>query len=384
MYDKATGSAHRPGAEGWWREEGEGFVKINRYGMRDDREISKNKSPGMYRIAILGDSFAEAFQVDVRDTFWRVLENKLNACFAFDGKKAEVLNFGVAGYSTAQELATLRSKVWDFQPDMVLLAFLSGNDVRDNHPALCQTNTAIFFTFKDGSLSLDNALLHSLAFRVKSSHPYQQLANILDHFCLYQFAKKIRRSYLLLFKTPSPKLNPAYTRAESGKATVNPGSAASGPAGKQAVMNIGLDNHIYFSPQSQEWDEAWRITEALIEQMHKDVMERGAKFLLVSLANGIQVNPDPKVRDAFAKTIGSGDLLYPDRRIESFAVAHGIDAIILAPIMQKHAEQTKQYFHGFPNTIMGGGHWNEKGHRIAGEIIAEYLCNQEMTKSVIK
>ncbi len=213
-YDKAAGSAHRPGAEGWWREEGEGFVKINRYGMRDDREISREKPSGVYRIAVLGDSFAEAFQVDVRDAFWRILENKLNACAAFDGKKVEVLNFGVAGYATAQELLTLRSRVWGFHPDMVLLAFLSGNDVRDNHASLSPLDSRPFFLLKDGSLSLDTALFQSPSFRFKSSPLYERIAAVLDCFRLYQFVKKTQRDFIVRQQAPSSKKRPAQTGSE--------------------------------------------------------------------------------------------------------------------------------------------------------------------------
>jgi hypothetical protein len=381
MYDKAVGSVHRPGAEGWWREEGEGFVKINSHGMRDDREISKEKPSGVYRIAVLGDSYAEAFQVDVRDTFCRVMENKLNACVAFVDKKVEVLNFGVAGYATVQELLTLRSRVWDFEPDMVVLAFLPGNDVRDNHPALHQGPPGAFFILRNGSLLQDNTFFRSPAFRFKSSYMYQQLVSLLDRFRLYQFVKKAQRSLLLLFQTVAPGHLPAQTHSAAGKTDIPPDAAMPDTAGVQAGSARGLDNQIYYPPASKEWVEAWRITEALIRQIHGEVIERGAKFLLVTLTNGIQVHPDPRERNAFAESLGCDDLLYPDRRIASFAAAHGMQALMLAPIMQNQAEQTQQYLHGFPNTRMGAGHWNEKGHRIAGEAIAHYLCDSESDKN---
>ncbi len=30
--------------------------------------------------------------------------------------------------------------------------------------------------------------------------------------------------------------------------------------------------------------------------------------------------------------------------------------------------------HGFKNTAMGRGHWNEEGHRFAGEILVNEIC----------
>jgi len=72
--------------------------------------------------------------VPVENTFWAVMEDRLKGCNAFAGKQIEVLNFGVSGYGTAQELLSLRQDVWDYQPDMVLLAVTTGNDISDNSP----------------------------------------------------------------------------------------------------------------------------------------------------------------------------------------------------------------------------------------------------------
>src|SRR3989441_7863444 len=103
--DESRGYALRPGMEGWYRKEGQAFVRINSDGLRD-REHSKAKSGGTFRIAVLGDSYPEALPVGMEDAFWAVMERKLNECGAFDGKKIEVINFGVSGYGTAQEFIT--------------------------------------------------------------------------------------------------------------------------------------------------------------------------------------------------------------------------------------------------------------------------------------
>ena len=52
-----------------------------------------------------GDSFAEALQVPMEDTFWAILEREIKECTAVAGREPEV-NFGVSGYGTAQELIT--------------------------------------------------------------------------------------------------------------------------------------------------------------------------------------------------------------------------------------------------------------------------------------
>jgi hypothetical protein len=48
--------------------------------------------------------------------------------------------------------------------------------------------------------------------------------------------------------------------------------------------------------------------------------------------------------------------------------------IPLAIAMSEAAERTKAFFHGFPNTAPGVGHWNQSGHSVAGQIMAREIC----------
>ena len=74
--DPERGWSLRPGAEGWWRKEGLAYVRISSAGLRDV-EHALAKPPGHLRIAVLGDSCAEALQVPVGQTFWKLLEGRL-------------------------------------------------------------------------------------------------------------------------------------------------------------------------------------------------------------------------------------------------------------------------------------------------------------------
>src|SRR5437660_1889096 len=131
MSDWDRGVVLRPGAEGWWTKEGGAYVRINSDGLRD-REHAKAKPANTVRIAVLGDSYAEALQVPMRKKFWATMEAKLRECKPLQGQNVEVINFGVSGYGTAQELLTLRQKVWNYAPDVVLLTVTTLNDISDN------------------------------------------------------------------------------------------------------------------------------------------------------------------------------------------------------------------------------------------------------------
>ena len=106
----------------------ENEININSSGFRDD-EFSTAKKAGTFRIAVLGDSQEEAMQVPLIDTWQKVMAKKLSVELKVD---VESYNFGVSGYGTDQEWLTLREKVWQFMPDMIILAF-SPNDVGDTY-----------------------------------------------------------------------------------------------------------------------------------------------------------------------------------------------------------------------------------------------------------
>ena len=95
----------------------------NSLGYRD-REHTEAKPPGVFRIAVLGDSIGAGLLVErFEDTFPAILERLLRE----RGHDAEVINFSVSGYNTLQEVETLAEKGLRYQPDLVLLAY-SMND----------------------------------------------------------------------------------------------------------------------------------------------------------------------------------------------------------------------------------------------------------------
>src|SRR5690625_4387257 len=69
--DACCGLVLRPGAAGWWTAEGRAHVAINSDGLRDV-EHARAKDPRQFRIAVMGDSYAEAKQIPLEQTFFRV------------------------------------------------------------------------------------------------------------------------------------------------------------------------------------------------------------------------------------------------------------------------------------------------------------------------
>ena len=80
--------------------------------------------------------------------------------------------------------------------------------------------------------------------------------------------------------------------------------------------------------------------------------------------------------------LGVSDLWYPDQRIAALGERDGFQVLVLAPPMQAYAQQHHVFLHGFKNTKIGEGHWNELGHQVGGGLIATRLCEMIASRQV--
>jgi lysophospholipase L1-like esterase len=103
------------------------------------------RKPPTVRILVLGDSLAWGFGVTDEETFAARLENLLTD--AYPGLYIQVLNAGVPGYGTADQLAFLQSRGAKLEPDLVIVQFLSVNDLKEN-----RTPAQTWAIIKDGML----------------------------------------------------------------------------------------------------------------------------------------------------------------------------------------------------------------------------------------
>lgn len=125
-YDSLLGWAHQPGQEGIFETpQFRTVVRINENGLRD-RPHSYERQDHIERILVLGDSFAWGYGVEESERFSQLLEKSLDV---------KVINAGVSGYSTDQELLWYRNEGIKYETDLVILVF-AGNDVGDNHRQL--------------------------------------------------------------------------------------------------------------------------------------------------------------------------------------------------------------------------------------------------------
>lgn len=125
--DPDLGTRHMTDKKVTWRKEGFAGSYLNHLGMREN-DATVAKPPGVYRIALLGDSQVESIQVRLEQSFGQILQKRLTESL---GRPVQVLNFGVSGYSTVQEYLLMKTEVMKWAPDMVIVGY-DGRDIFEN------------------------------------------------------------------------------------------------------------------------------------------------------------------------------------------------------------------------------------------------------------
>jgi hypothetical protein len=351
------GYSLRPNAEGWMTDEGENYVRINSDGMRD-RERRIEAEPDTVRIAVVGSSGAAGLQVPLDRTFQAVAERKLNRALADAGKRVEVLNFGVPGYTLAHEYLTLKNHVWKYRPSIVVLAnptFAVMTATRELFPS----DIFPYFEIENGELKADAGTRARRA----PDQPKIYWKNRISDWTNVSYA-------LLLGKN-------AAIRAPEEAAAMKRALLAQRPAAQTA--GGATDNHRSvwpFLPDQPELKKSWTMLDAYFRAMKRNCDAHGAEFWIVTLDAEMAVHPDLKERAAFAGSLGIDTLYASDQRIERMAAADGIPVVSLGPVLGQYSAAHHVALHGFFNTAFNNGHWNPLGHELAGRAIARELLER--------
>lgn len=112
-----------PGIRGWFQK---APLTVNEAGWRGPELSRVRADPRILRIVCIGDSHTFGWGVGVEEAFPAVLA-RLHAERHPESAPLEVINLGVPGYNTAQEVASLEYKGLEYEPDLVVL-FACRND----------------------------------------------------------------------------------------------------------------------------------------------------------------------------------------------------------------------------------------------------------------
>lgn len=316
-------------------------IQINSKGLRDS-EHTYLKEEGTSRILVLGDSYAEAFQVELKDTFYKILQRELNK----NGKSNwEVINAGVGGYGTDNELLFYSHEGYQYEPDIVILAFTMGNDVLNNGYLLKIEADKPYFVLESQNLKLKNFPI-----------PKPGITKNLKYF-LANHSKLFLMTANLLVRQRS-----IVNLLSKLKLLRDPTSYNEG---------IPTAYFVYASQYPDGWKEAWDITKALIIKLNDEVKRHRARLVVVLMPGQEQYYDESHMKRLFetypAMKKQKWEMDKPDRILVSFLEEQKIDYVHLLPIFKTHTEKS-----GF----VPHDHFNVEEHRLIGKTICNFLSEK--------
>jgi len=337
------GWGHTPNAVMWRnQDDGKVEVKINSRGLRDI-DYQYEKADGTYRIMVLGDSFAEAMQVSLENSFPKLIEAALTSKQALQSSRIEVINTGTSGYGTDNELLFFRTEGSKYKPDLVLLEFCICNDVRNNWFELENVDAGGFRKpyFVPGQ---DGLVLKNYPFE-RETDAFTPIKSWLNrHVRLYPFLREARDRFM---------------------------SASSGTA-----SGIPLDYRVYLKDYPESWETAWRVTGGLLREIKKEVTAHGAGLFVVIVPTRFQVRSEDwqQVLETYSDMKNhEWDIEKPNRLLRQILEQEEIAYVDLLPSFRQYAKQS-----GAQLYLASDGHWNQEGHRLASDILTEELIHQPM------
>jgi lysophospholipase L1-like esterase len=297
-------------------------VQTNVHGFRD-REHALQKRDGALRILLLGDSFMEALQVEFADAFPSLLERDLHSLL---GCEVEVINAGVSGWGTDDEVTYLTRKGKQFHPDVVLFAATLHNDVSDN-----------------------------LEERYHVADRGQLVAKPIHELPWYAFWGLETRSYLA---SHSHLYQIAY---QSWKSLGRSGAGAR------------LTSHVIELMRNDPKPEVvrgWWVTQMLLEKANSVAKSEGFSLAMFMIPTIYEV--DDRAYSNLIATQRLNDTNFNrEKPVETLAAIlkqAGIQAIDLLPEFRVWSRST-----GRPLYLDGDGHFNAEGHRLAASIVSKQL-----------
>lgn len=221
-------------------------VEHDARGLRDE-PVDYARAPGRRRVLVLGDSVVWCWGVEHAECFTELLERALG--------DTEVVNAGVPGYSTAQEMLFYEHEGRRYRPDVVVLV-VSPNDADDN-----LDRRGPRFRLAEGGLTYDPAPPPR-----RKSAPQEWLQ---EHSRLFAWADYVgtvlRRTWRSATAEDAPDAVPAA-----------PTSLASPPSAGVTVASPAPA-----APVAEATPAAWTLTEALLDRLRQDVAADGAELVVV-------------------------------------------------------------------------------------------------------
>jgi lysophospholipase L1-like esterase len=336
--DRSVGFRHAPNQRVWWtnleREYGVWFTTNSQGDPDVERTIDKPER--VYRIAVVGDSMVEAAQVSQEERFTSLLERWLEEWIQEQSSSiqhVQVLNFGTMRYGTAQEWLYYQVHVRRYDPDLVMLVFLPTNDVKNNSFQLevvrsGRPEIAPFFDL-DGSGELIPGCGDFYANAVAEyAGPRRIYRWVRDRIRFVQVLDAVRER--------------TFAMRHSSE--------------REASIDL-YDPKVQRT--SEEWQQAWDLTAALLDQFARDVQRDGAAFCVVIASGPLEVNDGTRAIFLQEDELSGYDWQLANRLAKEMLSRLGLDYVDLLPAIEAASRRSAAPMH-----FIHDGHFTPAGHYV--------------------
>ncbi len=260
-------------------------------------------------IALIGDSFVEGLHVDVDETIAAVLRRRL-------GPAWDVYGFGMSGASLSQYLLMSRYVARHFAPEVMVFIIIH-NDLNESLRELIPQDHMLQVSLADGAFS-------EVAPKPYRPSPVRRL---------------LRRSALVRYVTLNARLAQFVSRIASG--------------GEKRPFRSNVEVEALAS----ERELITRATSFLVGRLRDENPERDLVFVMDALRP-----------DIYAGTLDESPLAWMNDLMAAVCREHAVTFIDLTPPFLAHYRERGEAFNSRIDS-----HWNEVGHRVAAEVLAERL-----------
>ena len=322
--------------------QGDDGTLTNQFGF-NDRDYSLQKTAGVFRIVVVGDSFGWAGGLE--DNYTAILERKFESR---DGAhKIDVINTGYPGTHTAEQLIMLKKFALQYNPDLVILGFFAGNDFFDADPNRKRIVVNKYFFDIDKRYEL--------------------------HMLGYPLVARSRLWLFLKNKFESEAMN-AEARREGEE-----WAAATG----QPKPFLNLPTETYLASQREKLEFFNRTTSAngfgahtayilkAVDETNELLKSRGIKFMVGIYPDEFQVSPAQfeALVEHFRLKKEDYDLDLAQNLLKKFLDSKHISYLDMLDRFRVEGKQRALYL--YKNT-----HWNDAGNNLAADLLFEYLIAQ--------
>ena len=303
-YDPVIGTVVCPNVTGKITSSTGAFTTIsstNSAGIFDQEYPQARPEQVLYRVVLLGDSQTALEYLPREQRFEDMWEKNLPQTM---GKPVEIINFGAGGAGTWDQLQIFHLKAAQYRPDLVVLAFNWGNDIRDNadrsysgklNPLRDEYPASSFALQMEVARRNFNKWLWNQSLAYQFTHTrYRQLEESVKYYFRPNYMKeKHRTESQIHYNSQDKQQNYLADPAQPDPMLLK----------EMSDTESIYDDH-YF------WDSlGWQVTRQLLLKLKKEVEAVGGRLVVFHFpAHGQVMSPLPLPVDAFRQFLVANDI----------------------------------------------------------------------------